>query len=93
MDTIFGKEPLRTCQFFDGEKEIAYVVLEDEGDYWSILVSTNTGEGIQQTVDHDLLHPNPYELTIEFYNSAVAMVRTLLQHDGTNITEVETNND
>lgn len=81
MDTLFSGKPLASTRFFDAEtgKEIAYVVLEDEGDYWSILASMEDGNGsIVATIDKDVMHNSPRAYAQEMYMSAAIMVERLL---------------
>ena len=81
METLFSDEPLASVRFFDAEtnEEIAYVVLEDEGDYWSILASMESGFGsIMEIIDKDLLHPDPRAYAQQMYREAAIMVERLL---------------
>jgi hypothetical protein len=83
METLFTGRPLKSTQWLtDKGNEIAYVVMEDEGSYWSILAST-TYEGIQEIVDKDTrTHPNPKELANKFYEDAVKMIDSLIEYKG-----------
>lgn len=83
METLFAGKPLKSTQWLTEEgNEIAFVVMEDEGSYWSILAST-THEGIQETVDKDMrTHPNPKQLANKFYEDAVKMIDSLIAYKG-----------
>lgn len=81
METLFSGDPLASVRFFDAETndEIAYVVLEDEGDYWSILASMEEGAGsIMETIEKDLFHPDPRSYAQQMYREAAIMVDRLL---------------
>ena len=87
METIFSGAPIETTIFnYDGS-EIAYVVLEDEGDYWSILASLgdnfNEEGATQQVIDKSIYHPSPKEYVKEQYDSVVRLVTELLMFNGT----------
>lgn len=83
METLFTGRPLKSTQWLtDKGNEIAYVVMEDEGSYWSILAGT-AYEGIQETVDkHMWTHPKPKELASQFYDDAVKMFDSLIEYKG-----------
>ena len=81
METLFKGKPLEYTRFVvcNPDNEIAYVVWEDEGDYWTIMASFYDGEGdIVETIDKDIRHDNPLEYARERYQSAVYLVLRLL---------------
>lgn len=83
METLFPGKPLKSTQWLTEEgNEIAFVVMEDEGSYWSILAGNEHG-GMQETVDKDMwTHSNPKELADKFYEEAVKMIDSLIEHKG-----------
>lgn len=86
MDTLFSGHAMETTVFYSADLEIAYVTLEDEGGYWSILASLgddiSEDGAMQQIIDKDIRHPNPEEYAKEQYKSVVNLVRQLLKWEG-----------
>ena len=87
METLFSGAPIETTIFYYDGSEIAYVVLEDEGDYWSILASLgdvfDEKGATQQVIDKSIFHPSPREYAKEQYDSVVRLVTGLLLFNGT----------
>jgi predicted cupin superfamily sugar epimerase len=87
METLFSGAPIETTIFYYDGSEIAYVVLEDEGDYWSILASLGDAfdekGATQQVIDKSICHPSPKEYAKEQYDSVVRLVTGLLLFNGT----------
>jgi predicted cupin superfamily sugar epimerase len=87
METLFSGAPIETTIFYYDGSEIAYVVLEDEGDYWSILASLgdvfDEKGATQQVIDKSIYHPSPKEYAKEQYDSVVRLVTGLLLFNGT----------
>lgn len=86
METLFSGCAMATTVFYSADLELAYVTLEDEGDYWSILASLGDDMfedgAMQQFIDKDIRHPNPEEYVKEQYKSVVNLVRQLLKWKG-----------
>lgn len=79
--------------FFDSEtnEKIAYVELEDDGDYWTITASTEDEAGnISESIDKDAIHSEaPFEYVQKRYRSAITMVERLLHCRAVVIVEEE----
>lgn len=75
-------EPFACVMFFDSEtnEKIAYVALEDDGDYWTITASMEDDVGnISESIDKDAIHSEaPFEYVQKRYRSAITMVERLL---------------
>lgn len=83
METLFEGAPIETSIFYYDDLEIAYVVFEDEGDYWSILASLGDDcdekGSIHQVIDKNIIHPSPQKYATEQYELAVNFVLQVLK--------------
>jgi len=80
VDTMFSGEPVESTQYFDEQgNEIAYVILEDGGAGYTILMATNEpAHSILEYVDDRGFHRNPSEYAHELYMEAVNLAETLM---------------
>lgn len=91
MEMSFNGALLRAHKFLDDKKRvIAGIIMTDEGEHWSILVSTAGQHGeMLETIDKNIRHDNPWEYAKERYRSVVIMVEhLLLKLDGKAVTVV-----
>lgn len=87
METLFSNPPIKYSRWLDKKgKEIAYVVMEDEGDYYSILTSDSEGNAIQTSIDKNILHPCPAEYANSAYLSTVRMVNSFIKNGNKAVT-------
>ncbi len=86
METIFDGVPIETTVFYYDGLEMAYVVFEDEGDYWAIHASLGDGfnenGSVLEIIDKTIYHPHPQKYAQEQYESVVCLVEKLLMFNG-----------